>query len=347
MVRADQRSDGFAWNDAGGTPGAVAPSVVAVSGAATYTDVLPSLNLNFNLQPDLIARFGLSKAMARPRMDDMRAGADQPKLTAIAPGSSIGTWSAGNGGKPDLEPWRAKAVDFSLEKYFGKASYLAGAAFFKALDSFIYSQSTLRDFSGFPNYSNLTPGCSIANPTCNPNQGTITTQANGQGGKVWGFELSGAIEGSKITPALSGFGVIASEAWTRNDLPKDNNGNEIHLDGFSAIVSNLTLYYERDGFSTRISRRYRAPFSSSSRSVQMNTETNVQYSEESQVDFQMGYAFDTGAYKGLSILFQINNLTDPPTATSQSPEVGGSGGLTPWRYSNYGRSYMLGATYKF
>ena len=104
-VHSDQNSDGFAWNDSG-SGGPDGGAVVPVHGGDTYTDVLPSLNLVFDLQEDLLLRFGLGKTMARPRMDDMRAGADQPVLTPISPASdeTIGTWSAGGGGKPDLNP---------------------------------------------------------------------------------------------------------------------------------------------------------------------------------------------------------------------------------------------------
>jgi iron complex outermembrane receptor protein len=350
-VRTQQSSDGYAWNDGGGTPGATGANVIPVTGGATYNDFLPSLNLVFNLQSDLIARLGLAKTMARPRMDDMRAGADQPKLTAISPGSSIGTWSAGNGGKPDLQPWRAKSLDLSLEKYIGKGSYVAAAGFYKALDSFIYQQDTVRDFTGFPNYSTLTPGCSAATPNCNPNLGTISTQANGKGGKVYGLELSASLDGALLTPALKGFGIIASESVTRNNLPKDKNGNTIFLDGFSGIVNSLAFYYEQNGFSTRISQRYRSSFTATTRSVLLNTESSTHIDAERQVDFQMGYAFESGAYKNLSLLLQVNNLTNAPAVQQRSAEVvGGAGsstGLLPWKYDNFGRSLLLGASYKF
>src|SRR4030095_1902038 len=109
-----QHSDGFAWND-GGSGGPAEGAVVPVHGGDTYSDVLPSLNLVFDLREDLLLRFGLGKTMARPRMDDMRAGADQPKLEPVlqAPSGNPpdpGTWQAGGGGKPELKPWRAKSV---------------------------------------------------------------------------------------------------------------------------------------------------------------------------------------------------------------------------------------------
>jgi iron complex outermembrane receptor protein len=237
-VYTDQNSDGFAWNDGAGTPSGGA--VIPVSGGDTYSDVLPSLNLAFDLKEDLILRFGLGKTMARPRMDDMRAGADQPVLTPISPSpdETIGTWSAGGGGKPDLQPWRAKSVDLTLEKYFQQRSYVAIGGFLKKLDTFIYERTTTRDFSGFTNYNpDLVPGCELSQPDCDPNIGTFTTQNNGSGGKVYGFEAAASLDAGLLTPTLDGFGVFLSTANTKNSLPKDEDGNEINLDGFSSTVN--------------------------------------------------------------------------------------------------------------
>jgi iron complex outermembrane receptor protein len=349
-VHSDQNSDGFAWNDGAGTPSGGA--VIPVSGGTTYSDVLPSLNLVFELRDDLLLRFGLGKTMARPRMDDMRAGADQPVLTPISPASNetIGTWSAGGGGKPDLQPWRAKSVDLTLEKYFEKRSYVALAGFLKKLDSFIYERSSERDFTGFPNYNpTLTPGCFATEPDCNPNIGTITTQDNGSGGRVYGFELSISLDAGMFTPSLEGFGVLLSGAKTYDDLPKDENGDEIKLDGFSDNVNSIEMYFEKSGFSARVSRRYRSAFTATTRSVILNTLRSTQIDAESQIDAQIGYDFNSGTLEGLTLLLQGNNLTNELAITRQSPEVGGSSttGLLPWEDDNYGRVIMLGASYKF
>lgn len=347
-VHTKQVSDGFAWND-GNTEGAPgAGSTIPVTGGATYTDYLPSLNLIFEVMPDLYARFGAAKSMARPRMDDMRAGADQPKLTAVALGSTIGMWSAGSGGKPDLQPWRARSLDFSLEKYFAKHSYLSAAVFHKALKTFIYEQSTTRDFSGFPNYSDLTPGCPVSNANCNPNLGTITAMANGEGGSVYGAELSASLDGSLLSPSLRGYGIMGSMSFTKNDLPDDNNGNPINLDGFSGRVNSVTAYYDKDGFSARISRRYRSAFTASTRGILLATEYSSHIDAEAAVDMQIGYSFESGPMKGLSLTLQAYNLTNEPAVQTKGPEVGGVGtGLLPWKYNTYGRSFSLAATYKF
>jgi iron complex outermembrane receptor protein len=172
--------------------------------------------------------------------------------------------------------------------------------------------------------------------------------ANGQGGKVYGLELSASLDGSLISPMLSGYGVIASVSGTKNSLPDDNNGNKINLDGFSGVVNGVTAYYEKDGFSTRISRRYRSAFTATTRSLLLSTEYSSHIDAESQVDFQIGYSFEHGTYQGLSVLLQVNNLTDAPSAQTAGPEVGGNGkGLLPWKYNTYGRQVLLGASYKF
>ena len=181
-------------------------AVIPVNGGATYTDVLPSLNLVFDLQQDLLLRFGLGKTMARPRMDDMRAGADQPRLEANTGSTTEGHWVAGGGGKPDLAPWRAKSVDLSLEKYFQKRSYVAVAGFLKKAGQLhLPKAQPTRDFTGFPNYDpTLTPGCAPIEPNCNPNLGD--DHHAGQWQRRQGLRLRGVglLDGGLFTPALDG-----------------------------------------------------------------------------------------------------------------------------------------------
>src|SRR5262249_35125081 len=158
-------------------------------------------------------------------------------------------------------------------------------------------------------------------------------------------------DGSLFTPALDGIGVVLAFANTKNDLPLDENGNEINLDGFSSTVNSIEGYFERGGFSARVGRRYRSAFTATTRGVILNTLRSTRIDAESQVDAQLGYAFESGPLDGLTLLLQGNNLTNERAVTSQSPEVvgsaGSSSGLLPWEDDNYGRVYLLGASYKF
>jgi iron complex outermembrane receptor protein len=150
---------------------------------------------------------------------------------------------------------------------------------------------------------------------------------------------------------LDGFGVFLSTANTKNSLPKDENGNEINLDGFSSTVNSFGAYYERGGFSARVSRYHRSSFTATTRSVLLGTQRSTRIDAESQMDAQISYAFDDGMFEGLTLLLQGNNLTNERAITRQSPEivggVGQSDGLLPWIDDNYGRVLLLGASYKF
>ena len=56
----------------------------------------------------------------------------------------------GNGGNAKLEPWRAWAFDASYTWYVDKTSYFSIAGFYKKLDSYIYTQRQVFDFTGLP-----------------------------------------------------------------------------------------------------------------------------------------------------------------------------------------------------
>ncbi|MCY7316284.1 MAG: TonB-dependent receptor [Rubrivivax sp.] len=95
--------------------------VKPLSGGKTYTDVLPSLNLSFDLGNDQTLRFAAAKQVARPKVDQLRAGID---FGIDEPSGKPGA----SGGNPEVDPWRADAFDVSYEKYFGNKAYLAAAA---------------------------------------------------------------------------------------------------------------------------------------------------------------------------------------------------------------------------
>jgi iron complex outermembrane receptor protein len=325
VVHAQQRSNGMLWNKA-------TSSTVPTSGGTSYTDTLPSLNLAADLTANTILRFGLAKVLARPNMEDMRAG-----FTDINVGQTDRKWSA-NGGNPALQPWRADAADVSVEHYFSKRSYVAAAAFYKKIKNFVYSQSIDYDFTGFPNPTAYTPLSNI---------GTLTTQANGKGGMVAGTELSGSLDGSLVSPALDGIGVTLSYSDTRSSL---HEGNDISkpLDGLSGVATNFTVYYERNGISARLGSRHRSPFVTTVRGT-FGENVPSMISGETILDAQLGYAFEDGAFKGLSLTLQVNNLRDRPYRTRAGISTGSVDPLAtlPERYTTYGRQFLLGGTYKF
>ncbi len=325
VVHAKQWSNGLLWN---ATTSASDPT----TGGTSYTDTLPSLNLSADLTANTVLRFGFAKVLARPNMEDMRAG-----FSGINVSSTDRTWSA-SGGNAKLEPWRADATDLSVEHYFSKRSYVAAAAFHKNIKNFVYSQSIPFDFTGFPNPTTYTPISNI---------GLLSTKANGHGGMIAGTELSGSLDGGMFSPSLDGIGVTLSYSNTRSSLHEDNNVNN-PLDGLSGIATNFIVYYERNGISARLGSRHRSAFVTTVRGT-FGENVPSMISAETILDAQLGYAFESGALKGLSLTLQVNNLRDRPYRTRVGISTGASdpNNTLPERYTSYGRQFLLGGTYKF
>ena len=242
---------------------------------------------------------------------------------------------------------------FAGEILPASAATSPSAGFLKKLDTFIYERTTKRDFSGFPNYNpDLTPGCAPSQPDCDPNIGTFTTQDNGSGGEVYGLELSVSLDAGLFTPTLDGFGLILSTANTYNSLPKDENGNEINLDGFSSTVNSIEAYFERGGFSARISRYHRSAFTATTRSVLLNTLRSTHIDAEKpdrradRLRVQLGHARGPdAAAAGEQPDQRARNHT--AIARSRGLRRRRPMGLLPWLDDNYGRVLLLGASYKF
>ena len=321
-------------------------------GGTSYNEVLPSLNLVAELRPDLITRFGLGTTTARPEINDLRAGTSTPTLD-IKPGPNQGFWSTAYAGNPELKPWKAHAIDLSIEKYFGKRSYVSFALFRKNLVRYIAYGESARDNSGVPLPANAPAGIVVQQ------FGPVFQPLNGSGGKLEGIELAASLEGALISPMLDGFGIVVGASKLNSsikDQKVDQNSNKViagssaSIDGLSGISNNLTVYYEKYGFSARVSQRYRSAFTATTRDIFFRPTTRSQGSDK-VVDMQLGYAFDdAGAYKGLTVTLQVNNLLDSSTRSYKTPgnlDVPDSTQLLPNYTYQFGRQILAGMNYKF
>jgi TonB-dependent receptor len=314
-----------------------------IQDGASYNNVLPSLNLVAQIGDRQYLRFGLAKTMSRGRIDDEKV-ATSAGVSAITQGPATGQvlWS-GSGGNPHLKPYVAVGTDLAWEKYFGKASYVSVAVFQKNLLNYIYNQTVL-DYD-FSHYTNDTP---TLVPTSNI--GSFTTPQNGTGGKMNGLELAGSLEGGLLAPALEGFGIQANYSLTNSRIPTSSissiPGGPQTLPGLSHKVGNITLYYERYGFSIRVAERYRSSFTGEAVAL-FDQLGYTKYLANRQTDLQMGYAFPSGRWNGLSLLLQVNNLGNSPDATAQVAGLPNSVQITrPLEYDTWGRSVLFGFNYK-
>ena len=87
---------------------------------------------------------------------------------------------------------------------------------------------------------------------------------------------------------LEGFGIIANYSDTKSEIQPNGPGTSDVLPGLSKYISNVTLYYERFGFSTRVSQRSRSRFVGEVQGFG-GDRSLVSFAGEDVVDAQGGY----------------------------------------------------------
>jgi iron complex outermembrane receptor protein len=325
---------------------ATCPYVVR-TGGARYNNILPSLNLAFDLGHDQKLRLGAGKQISRANLDNMKAsmdfgvqnaGALEPALTGFA-------------GNPQLKPYAARSLDLSYEKYFGKYGYVSVAAFLKKLDNYVINAPRQFDFAPFTSPTTPLPD---HGPFAGSTVGFLTMPTNGQGGNLHGFEFSINIPFSMIAKPLDGFGVAANYSITQSSVKLPTSGfvspengpvfknqvSTIGLPGLSRDVGSVRVYYEAHGFQVAWAAHKRSAFIGQILDYRSDSQFTFIKGEVIS-DLQVSYEFQDGWLKGLSGLLQAHNLTNTPFQEYTSdPNV-----IT--NSVKYGKTYTAGLSYKF
>ena len=333
-----------------------------------YEDWLPSLNLNFKLTDNSQLRFAAAKVMGRAPIDRFAANAstnvevvtatqdrDSGEITLSTPTARI-NGSARN--SPYLEPFYATQYDLSYEYFFEETDgALIIAGFYKNIDSFIENIAVdpynfqgngfivpsevqvpvfleaefagqepelARDANGDPVF--------VTVPTENGRYETAIN--NAEGGYIRGVEVAYTQIYDFLPGMWSGLGLSASYSFTESEIQRTVGDGVFasNLPGLSENVAQLTLFWEYAGFETRVSGRYRDAFVSEQ--VAVNDQV-VNFDSELVIDYQASYEINDN----MSVLFQVNNVTDEPTKSYfTSEEQTGT-------IQFFGTQYFLGLTY--
>ncbi|CAM5205263.1 TonB-dependent receptor [Alishewanella longhuensis] len=250
VVKTDVSSSGYSW-----TGDWVAASINMVGGYSlladlvepgrngdwgvsygalkhSYTDVLPNINLVFDVSADSLIRFSAARVMSRPDYVNI---ANQQSV-------NIPT-RTGTRGNPFLDPVRANQFDIGYEWYFNPSSLIAFTFFHKDIQGSVLNSVT-REMA-FDEINNEQV------------EVTITEPKNGLGGRVQGVEVS-------YQQAFGDFGLITNYTYTdaKSEQERDavNNPGSGLIAGNSRHMANLTGYFENDVFSARLSYNYRTEF---------------------------------------------------------------------------------------
>ncbi len=272
-----------------------------------YSDVLPSLNLNFHLADDQLLRFAAAQAISRPPLDELRTG------FSLNP---TGTPPTGSGGNPLLNPYKDVQVDLSYEWYWHEESLLAVAPFYKHLDTFIGYQTQTQNIGGV-NYQMFQP-------------------INGKAGDIEGLELSGQTRFFFLPPGpWRDLGVYSNYTYVNSDVKEYTPAaGPFDGTGFAKHTAEFDLWYSKDGFEARFAVKYHSPYTVING---WDSQELLGLAAETTLDFSATYQWSDN----IGLRFEAHNLNNQPERMYWNNDPNQIA-----YYNIYGRSYLIDITYK-
>ena len=336
--------------------------LIPVTGSTSYTRYLPSANLIFGFTDNDDLRVSAARTLARPRMDQMNAGLGvSGNFTHLQSTNPNQAFFSASGGNPKLTPIMADNFNVSYEHYFsgpasgyqcnstdqknsdlcrsgGGGGYFSVSGYFIGLHDYINpNASFLYDFSSFLPFT-LSPAelSQLGTPL-----GIVSGPTNDGRGYVKGIQGTLNLPFNLIAQPLDGFGVILTGNRNKSSLVYPGNATPITVPGLSKWVANGTIYYQHNGFEARISDSYRSNFLGEVSGISA-TRIEQTLKGGSSYDAQVSYTFDSGRFKGLTLIAQGSNLSNHLFTTFQNNDP-----RQVLMWERYGRTYSIGASYKF
>jgi TonB-dependent receptor len=250
LIRTQETVSGFYQQtpqvtNADGTQSNGVTSFNPIAVARDYTSFLPSLNLRIHLTDKLQLRLAASKNISRPTFDQLN-----PSLTITEPGTAQLTQvHTTSGGNPYLKPMTSKNLDVSLEWYFSRTGSLTAAGFYKDIDNYIQTSTSLRSVT-------FAAGAT-------PVVYEVTSYNNVAKAKVKGFEVAYQQFFDFLPGFLSGLGAQANFTYVDSNAPSPATSGpvtNVPLENLSKYNYNLVAIYEKGPITVRGAYNWRSKY---------------------------------------------------------------------------------------
>lgn len=262
----------------------------------SYANVLPSLNLRFELDENLFLRVAANQTMTRPTFNAL---APSYNINANASHDASGDNFAVslNAGNPALKPYESTNFDLGLEWYFAESSALYGAVFHKDIENVIASTTTgvSTELAGKP--------IRAIGVELDGSQGPIPVDFIVQPDNLGIAQITGLELG--LQQAFdSGFGYIANLSLTDSSAEYEATGKDIDFTGVSTVSYNITGFYENGPIQARVAYNYRNEYLVEPNAIGFGGELfNDAYS---QLDASVSYDIS----ENVTLFLNAINLTD-------------------------------------
>ncbi|MBP2831448.1 TonB-dependent receptor [Aquimarina sp. U1-2] len=285
----------------------------SVSGAPSFDFFLPNVQLKYALNEFTNIRAAFTQSFARPDLFDL-----VPRENRSFADNEI------REGNPDLQPAFANNFDLSLEHYFATDGIASVGVFHKRIDDFIFQQASLVDGGPFDGWQRFKP-------------------VNGEEAELTGVEVALAKKLNFLPGFLSGFGVFLNYTYVTSESTfvslDEETGltttrEDIPFVGQAEHTYNAALYYDKKGFSARLSLNYN---DSSIDSFTQDPMFDRFLDERYQLDGNASYKINDY----FTVFVELQNLLDDPVVLYEEVRE------RVLNYERYGWTGRLGVNFKF
>ncbi|MDB5933182.1 MAG: TonB-dependent receptor [Massilia sp.] len=286
----------------------------------TFSNVLPSLNLRYEFDKDMLARFGASRTLGRQNYNVLGASFGTPSCNAN--GCTV------TGPNPNLKPLTSDNLDLSWSWFFRPRSLIAVDLFHSKIDGYVktgtVSQTTI----------------DLVDPRDQTVKPFFVNTSSQQGAKIDGVEVS------YEQPLWGSFGIQTnvSRARTRVDDGRP-------MVGASEWAANVGGYFENDLLSARLVYNYRGKYVNSStapaptaNSQGLSVINGVAMPTAPTIAAGVGtlaFSLNYNLSKKLMVSLDATNLLDTKRAQYRYSEE------EPQKLDVSGRQFYLNLKYKF
>jgi iron complex outermembrane receptor protein len=290
-----------------------------------YHDVLPSVNISFDLTDDVVLRTSASQAISRPNYNDMFTASTQAGYQDTVQGNERLT--IGNVG---LKPMKSSQADLGLEYYYGDGNMFSATYFVKSIDNFVTTEIQVDQSIG------------LVSPDTGLDNWEVNTLKNAGGGVIDGVEL-------QLNHAFdNGFGVVFNYTFVNANAPAESYADRIGMFTESSEDSmNLVGYWENDQFSARAAYNWRSEY--------MIRETGY-YGNRMHDDYgSLDLSFGWNATDSLSVTFEAANVLEEDDIQFGAADASTAAfgmktplleGYPAWSFEGEA-TYMLGVSFKY
>jgi len=221
----------------------------AISSDASYNNLLPSLNLKFDISNDIVARFAYSETLTRPQLNDLRPTVNYNGTGIYDVNGDIDFNGTISGKNVELKPYTSSNIDIALEWYYSDDSYVGATIFHKDIDNWIIDQTRTETLS--------VPSVIDGEPSGDVDLDFESTKPfNSESSTAQGLEFA------VLHNFDSGFGVQFNYTYIDSDAAFEPGQDNLSftLAGLSKDSLNLITYYEQGPLQARLAYNWRSDY---------------------------------------------------------------------------------------